>query len=190
MVKCVSLMNQRLLPASRETDDLKVNIHMNRKKRTDDLFRLHQKIQRQERLIGNMENGTVPFPPLRRLQKQLLYLTVREEEGKYFFSSNENTRKRAFAQCGYFASCMHRLNLNSIDAYHDYKGRDEHEKGFFGLKDDEGADMQDCTSEEGQTGRGLVCFVGLILVATLRSAWKTKHSHLDFYRYEPGFNLC
>ena len=75
---------------------------------------------------------------------------------------------------GYFASVTHRLDFSPMEAYHQYKLRDEQEKYFEQMKDQMAADRQRCWSEEGWTGRQLILFVSLVLGSQVRHVWRTK----------------
>lgn len=155
---------------------IKVNMFMNPDERLADATRIKQRIQEEKKMVAEYESGRKPIPLLKTLNTSLNYYSgkVDKETGKITFIYKKEAADKSYAQCGFFASCMYKYDMNGIEAYREYKTRDEHEKNFFCLKQDEGADMQDCSSEEGAEGRGFIYFVGLIMLNTLKHTWKTK----------------
>ena len=97
-------------------------------------------------------------------------------EKRYVVVYNSDKVKKEYARCGFFASCMYKMDITAKDAYKTYLSRDEQEKSFFGLKDDINADKQECSSEEGQIGRLFIFFVANILVSTAKRVWKESLS--------------
>ena len=95
---------------------------------------------------------------------------------RYIVEFDVNKEKVAYAKCGFFASCMYKLDIGALEAYVQYVSRDEHEKSFFCLKDDENADKQECSTEESQIGRSFIYFVGNTLLTSAKFVWKQKLS--------------
>jgi len=155
---------------------VKVNLFMNPDNRLADCTRIRRAVQEEKKLVAQYETGEITLPAIEKLRSKLKYHSVTQdkETKKTTFSFKDEIEKKAYAQCGFFASCMYKHDLNGIESFHEYKFRDEHEKNFFGLKEDENADMQDCSSEESADGRAFIYFVGLILLDTLKYGWKEK----------------
>lgn len=155
---------------------VKVNVYMNPQRRLPEIQKVSQNIDEESKHVQSIQSGSVPAPEITKLRGKLKYhnVSVDKNTQKLTFITNEEAKKKAYAQCGFFASCMFKHSYNSIEAFHAYKERDEHEKSFFGLKEDENADMQNASSEEGHIGRGLIYFVGNILISTIRHRWKDQ----------------
>ena len=155
---------------------VKVNMFMNPAKRLSDATRVSLDIQEEKKRVAEYAAGKRPIPSLKSLNTSLKYHKGRLNDvtGTIEFLYKQDAEDKAYAQCGFFASCMFKYDMTGIEAYREYKTRDEHEKNFFCLKQDEGADMQDCSSEEGSEGRGFIYFVGLIMLNTLKNTWKTN----------------
>ena len=155
---------------------VKVNMYMNPEKRLADATRISTQIQNEKNIVSNYVTGKSPMPAIEKLRSSLVYHRVKVDKDTkaIAFEYNQDAEDKAYATCGFFASCMYKHSLDAIQAYHEYKSRDEHEKNFYGLKQDEGADMQDCSSEMGADGRAFIYFVGLIMLNTLKFTWKTK----------------
>ena len=157
-----------------DVKNVKVNAYMNIKDRLPDLQRTAEQIEKESEYVHSIEVGDIKAPEIKSLRAKLSYHKVKVDEntGKLSFYSNEEAQNKAYAQCGFFASCMYKHDYDALTAFHEYKARDEHEKNFFGLKDDENADMQVASSEDGQFGREFIYFVASIILSTLRAGWK------------------
>ncbi len=155
---------------------IKVNMYMNPDKRLADATRVNLAIKEEKARIDEYSSGKTSASSLKSFNASLKYHrgSLNQDTGKVTFSYKQDAEDKAYAQCGFFASCMYKQDMNAIEAYREYKTRDEHEKNFYGLKQDEGADMQDCSSEEGSEGRAFIYFVGLIMLNTLKRTWKMK----------------
>lgn len=154
--------------------DVKVNAYMNIKDRLPDIQKAAERIEKESEYVHSIEAGEVKAPELKSLRAKLKYHRVKADEktGKLSFFDNDEAQKKEYAQCGFFASCMYKHDFDALTAFHEYKARDEHEKNFFGLKEDENADMQVASSEDGQFGREFIFFVASIILCTLRAGWK------------------
>ena len=154
-------------------DGVKVNAFLSLQDRLVDAHRVKEAIQKEKGRIEDICSGKEPMPEFKRLQSSLNYhrAVLDKQSGKISFEENADAIKKAYAQCGFFASCMYKHEITAIEAYHEYTSRDEHEKNFFNLKQDENANMQDCSTEESANGRSFIYFVGLILLNTLKHVW-------------------
>ncbi|MBQ8092777.1 MAG: transposase [Clostridia bacterium] len=152
---------------------VKVNAFLNLQDRLVDAHRVREAIQQEKRRIEALRSGKETMPEFKRLQSSLNYHrdVLDKQSGDISFDENTDVIKKAYAQCGFFASCMYKHEITAIEAYHEYISRDEHEKNFFNLKQDENANMQDCSTEESADGRSFIYFVGLILLNTLKHVW-------------------
>ena len=103
-------------------------------------------------------------------------LFVQFGDKKYSVAFDEEKAQKEYAKCGFFASCMYKMDISAEEAYKTYVSRDDQEKSFFELKDDINADKQECSSEEGQTGRSFIFFVANILVSKAKHVWKESLS--------------
>ena len=99
-------------------------------------------------------------------------LCIQFGDKKYLITFNEEKVQKVYAKCGFFASCMYKMNISAEEAYKTYVSRDDQEKSFFQLKEDISADKQECSSEEGQIGRSFIFFVANILVSKAKHVWK------------------
>ena len=155
---------------------VKVNMFMKPDDRLKEATKVSIEVETEIVKVKDYIEGRTPMPAVETMRSALKYHYVRvdKETKKIEFEFNQSAEDKAYAQCGFFASCMYKYSFNAIEAYREYKTRDEHEKNFFCLKQDEGADMQDCSSEEGAEGRSFIYFVGLILLNTLKFTRKEK----------------
>lgn len=112
----------------------------------------------------------------------VLFLQFGEQKYRVLF--NEEKAQKEYAKCGFFASCMYKMDLSAEEAYTTYVSRDGQEKSFFELKDDIDADKQECSSEEGQIGRLFIFFVANILVSSAKHVWKESLSEVYDSYYE------
>ena len=156
-------------------EGVKVNAFLDLQSRLVDAHRVKEAIQQEKKRIENIQSGKETMPEFKHLQASLTYhkAILDKQSRKISFEEHGEAIKKAYAQCGFFASCMYKHEMNAIEAYHEYTSRDEHEKNFFGLKQDENANMQNCSTEESVDGRSFIYFVGLILLNTLKHAWST-----------------
>ena len=155
---------------------VKVNMFMNPGKRLSDAARVSLDIQEEKKQVAEYELGKKPIPPLNEVNASFKYHQgqFNKETGTVEILYKQDAVDKAYAQCGFFSSCMYKCDMNGIEAYREYKTRDEHEKNFFCLRQDELAEREECSLEKGAEGIGFIYFVGLIMLHTLEHTWKTK----------------
>ena len=156
-------------------DGVKVNAFLDLHSRLVDAHRVKEAIQMEKKRIENIQSGKETMPEFKRLQASLFYhkAILNKQSKQISFEEHNEAIRKAYAQCGFFASCMYKHKISAIEAYHEYTSRDEHEKNFFCLKQDENANMQNCSTEESADGRCFIYFVGLILLNSIKHSWST-----------------
>ena len=154
---------------------IKVNAFMNPTRRILEARKVKSDVNEEKELVRAMQSGEKKYPDNER-KFRLKYHNIKRIKDSAIpeITINQSAIDKEYAQCGFFASCMYKKDISAIEAYREYSKRDEHEKNFFCLKDDESAEMQDCSSEEGVSGRNFVYFVATILNDVLKHTWKTK----------------
>ena len=95
---------------------------------------------------------------------------------------NKNTIDREKKFAGFFSSIIYNKDYTAIESLNIYKTRDEQEKYFEQMKCQMDFHTQDCSSEDGKTGRLFILFIGLILSTVVRSTWKKSTKLKKLYR--------
>ena len=95
---------------------------------------------------------------------------------------NKNTIDREKKFAGFFSSIIYNKDYTAIESLNIYKTRDEQEKYFEQMKCQIDFHTQDCSSEDGKTGRLFILFIGLILSTVVRSTWKKSTKLKKLYR--------
>ena len=187
---------------TRKADRLKLNLYLDVKRRAMTLLKLRLELDSQRRELeelwekratldeaagrksreegeeeGTEDNGASKEGRKKDIKKAYGYYNAFYDRRTRIMKSFEINQKKLDASrllAGYFASVTHRLDFSPMEAYHQYKLRDEQEKYFEQMKDQMAADRQRCWSEEGWTGRQLILFVSLLLGSQVRYVWRTK----------------
>ena len=75
---------------------------------------------------------------------------------------------------GFYSSVSYGTPGDALEQSRTYALRDEQEKYFSQMKDQMNFHTQDCSSEDGKTGRLFILFIGLILSSKVKYIWKNN----------------
>lgn len=169
-------------------DGLKVNLYLNIPERMSELFTLKTNIENEENLWKResafMNFSTTSKERVKEFNKQFAYhkiVLIKEKKNRkgevireqtLEFTRNENAIEKARATAGLFSSVSYKTTGDAKEQSDLYDTRDEQEKYFDHMKDQMGFHTQDCSSEDGKTGRLFTLFVGLILSSNVKNVWK------------------
>jgi len=158
------------------SDRLKLNLFFDAARRGEEMVELDLEIQKQETDLAALKTTGERLDADVVLKRQFCYFTLEYDAEKRIltgYSRAEKKIERARRHSGFFAILTHGLDWNALEAYGNYRLRDEQEKYFQQMKDQMGADRQRNWSEDGKTGRLFILFVALILGSYVRHVWKS-----------------
>lgn len=95
---------------------------------------------------------------------------------------NKNIIEREKKLAGFFSSVIYSKDCSPIESLNIYKTRDEQEKYFEQMKCQMDFHTQDCSSEDGKTGRLFILFIGLILSSIVRNTWRNSARLRKLYK--------
>ena len=158
-----------------EAKGIVVNAYLDIRKRAEQLDMLRRKIALEDELLRKHQSGEIVLPDtLQGMRKALPHYSVSVDKKTEVitFTRNDNKIEKDAAPCGFFSSLMYLQGAKTaMEAYHEYKLRDEQEKYFFTMKDIMAGDTTISYSEEARKGRDFVLFVGLIAMSWIRYKW-------------------
>lgn len=186
-----------------KAENLRLNLYLNVKNRTNILLKLHIELERQKQELTQLlnkktllENIFIPKESLdddesEDIKPQEKDIKLKEKDIKkrygyfyiYFdpqtkmmksFEVNQKAVDKDKLLAGFIANVTNNLNFTAMEAFHHYKLRDEQEKYFEQMKDQMGADRLRCWTEESSAGRQFILFISMILGSQVRHVWKTK----------------
>lgn len=158
------------------SDRLKLNLYYNAYCKLNDHHKLQEAMDSQRDLLEEMMKNKSIIPDKATIKRDFEYFKIVAAPNSRVIQSYELNQKkidklRRFS--GFFSNMTHGVDFSAMEAYHNYKLRDEQEKYFQQMKDQMGADRQRNWSEEGKTGRLFILFVSLILSSYNRYIWKS-----------------
>ncbi len=167
-----------------EMVDLRANLFMNPRRRADELALIQNHIVEEETILKEAVSTNHIPADIKKYNALFKYYKVSysyalEDKAKQkpigiAYEPYEKKIQKERSVCGFFASIMHKHDIDGPKALETYKSRDEHEKNFDILKNQMLFYNQRNSSEEGRDGRSFISFVGLIPISKFRNAWKEK----------------
>ena len=167
----------------KKADRLKLNLYFDPVRRSEELLQLDIDIEAQKISLEAILGSGVAVDDETVVRKQHGYFKVSFKQNTHImqgFSLNEKKIARAKLTSGFFAITTHKLEMTAMEAFENYKLRDEQEKYFQQMKGQMISDRQRNWSEEGKTGRLFILFVALIVSSYLRHIWKKTELHEHF----------
>ena len=157
-------------------DRLKLNLYFNPYRKLNEHLRLESDVDNQRsELEYMMKNQIVLNDESAIKQKYNYFKIVRDPTSRVIKSFEPNQKKLDKIErfSGFFSNMTHGVDFEAMEAYHNYKLRDEQEKYFQQMKDQMVSDRQRNWSEGGKNGRLFILFVSLILSSYNRYIWKS-----------------
>ncbi len=162
--------------STRKSDRLRLNLYFDSLRRSEELLNLEIEMLTQRDALDEMMSGKAALDDDTTLKKAYCYYEISYDPATRVIRSyreNEKKIEKAKRLSGFFAIMTHKLELSAMETFRTYRLRDEQEKYFQQMKSQMVCDRQRNWSEEGNTGRLLILFVGLILGSYVRHVWKT-----------------
>ena len=158
-------------------ENLVINVYLNIKTRITRLDDYRKKLESEDKLAREYQSsGELTSARVPTLRRELPHyrINVDKKEKTVLIERNESKIEKEVAGFGFFSSIMYMQGeKTAIEAYHDYKLRDEQEKYFYSMKDLADGDTAMSYTEEGRRGRDFVSFIGLIALSWVRYRWAT-----------------
>jgi transposase len=158
------------------SDRLKLNLYFNPFHRLNEHLRQEAALENQRSVLEEMSKNQSALPDDSSIKKNFSYFKVTYDPASRViksFQQNQKKLEKSKRFSGFFSNMTHGVDFSAMEAYRNYKLRDEQEKYFQQMKDQMMSDRQRNWSENGKTGRLFILFVSLILSSYNRHIWKS-----------------